>query len=90
MPEYEEHRYDVLIIGSGAGGAVVSKRLSDGGIKVVCLEQGDWLHALDHPHMYEGWELERLRAWSWLPNVRRLPEDYITTGESGRIFWTAS
>ncbi|WP_375492610.1 GMC family oxidoreductase [uncultured Jatrophihabitans sp.] len=73
---------DVLVIGAGAGGAAVSKRLSDKGIRVVCLEQGDWMHPMDHPHMYDSWELERLRAWSWLPNVRRLPEDYVTTGNA--------
>ena len=32
---------DVLVIGSGMGGGAVAKRLSDRGIKVVCLEQGD-------------------------------------------------
>jgi choline dehydrogenase-like flavoprotein len=34
---------DVLVIGSGMGGAAMSKRLSDAGIKVMCLEQGDWV-----------------------------------------------
>ena len=29
---------DVLVIGAGAGGAAVGKRLSDAGIAVVCLE----------------------------------------------------
>ncbi|TKG58800.1 GMC family oxidoreductase [Prauserella endophytica] len=73
---------DVLVIGAGAGGAAMSKRLSDDGIKVVCLEQGDWLHPMDHPHFYDGWELERHRAWSWHPNVRMFPEDYPITGNT--------
>ena len=73
---------DVLVIGAGAGGAAMSKRLSDAGIKVTCLEQGDWLHPMNHAHMYDGWELERLRSWSWHPNVRRFPEDYPVTGNA--------
>ncbi|MFG2056156.1 GMC family oxidoreductase [Micromonospora sp. NPDC048930] len=73
---------DVLVIGAGAGGAAMSKRLSDGGFKVVCLEQGDWQHPMDHPHFYDGWELERNRAWSWHPNVRMFPEDYPITGNT--------
>lgn len=73
---------DVLVIGAGAGGAAVSKRLSDGGIKVVCLEQGPWLHAMEHAHMYDSWEIERNRAWSWYSNVRQMPEDYPTTGNA--------
>ncbi|MGH3641385.1 MAG: GMC family oxidoreductase [Mycobacterium sp.] len=73
---------DVLVIGSGASGAAISKRLSDVGIRVVCLEQGDWLHPMDHPHFYEGWELERLRAFDWHPSVRQWPEDYVVTGNA--------
>lgn len=73
---------DVLVIGAGAGGAAVSKRLSDAGIKVTCLEQGDWFHALDHPHFHREWEIERQRAWSFEPNVRQLPEDYPCGGNT--------
>lgn len=73
---------DVLIIGAGAGGAAVSKRLSDAGVSVTCLEQGDWLHPMQHVHMYEGWELERLRTFDWNPNLRQFPEDYVTTGNA--------
>ena len=31
---------DVVVIGSGAAGAALTKRLSDRGAKVICLEQG--------------------------------------------------
>ena len=34
---------DVLVIGSGAAGAALCKRLSDKGARVICLEQGDWI-----------------------------------------------
>ena len=73
---------DVLVIGAGAGGAAMSKRLSDNGIKVVCLEQGPWMHQMEHAHFYDGWEMERLRAWQWAPSLRQFPEDYPVTGNA--------
>ena len=36
-----DERADVLVIGSGAAGAAVTKRLADFGVQVVCLEQGE-------------------------------------------------
>ena len=72
---------DVLVIGSGMGGGAVSKRLSDAGIKVVCLEQGDWLRSpSDYSHELDTWELEKLRGWAYNPNDRRLDEDYPISG----------
>lgn len=79
----------VLVIGAGAGGAAVSKRLSDAGIKVTCLEQGDWVHALDHPHFHHEWEIERERGWAFEPNLRDLPEDYPTTGNTTPYVYNA-
>lgn len=71
---------DVLVIGAGAAGAAMSKRLSDGGLRVVCLEQGDWLNQMNRPHLYDSWELERVRSWDWRTDVRQGDEDYPATG----------
>lgn len=38
---------EVVIVGSGAGGAVVAALLAEAGREVVILEEGDYLHALD-------------------------------------------
>jgi choline dehydrogenase-like flavoprotein len=73
---------NVLVIGSGQGGAAVAKRLSDDGVKVICLEQGGWIHPLEHPHFHPEWELAKQRMWHWSPNVRQLPEDYPVTGDT--------
>ncbi len=34
--------YDVIVVGSGAGGAVVAKELAERGVRVVIVEQGGW------------------------------------------------
>ena len=70
-----DDRTDVLVIGAGASGAAVSFLLSRAGIRVVCLEQGDWVDARSYPHWQPDWELHRHTDWSAEPNVRRLPQD---------------
>lgn len=76
-----EEEYDVLVIGSGMGGGAMAARLSDHGLRVVCLEQGYWLDSgKDYAHGLNTWELEKLRGWSYNPNDRQLPEDYPIGG----------
>ncbi|MBZ5592296.1 MAG: GMC family oxidoreductase [Acidobacteriia bacterium] len=70
-------RADVLVIGSGAAGAAVTKRLADKGAKVVCLEQGGWMKPNEYPSTHPDWEIQiRRGAFNFSPNVRRRPEDY--------------
>src|SRR6266542_6428628 len=72
-----EERADVLVIGSGAAGAAVTKRLADRGAKVVCLEQGDWTDRGNYPSTRDDWEIQLKRGpFHFSPNIRRLPEDY--------------
>ena len=71
-----DDRTDVLVIGAGASGAAVAWRLAGAGLRVVCLEQGDWVDARAYPHWRGDWELHRTTDWSAEPNVRRLPQDY--------------
>ena len=44
---------DVLIIGSGFGGAITAYHLAAGGAKVVILERGPWLSGQDFDHDFE-------------------------------------
>ena len=68
---------DVLVIGSGAAGAALTKRLTDLGAKVMCLEQGGWIKPTDYPSTRPDWELQLRRgAFNFSPNVRRRWEDY--------------
>jgi 2-methyl-1,2-propanediol dehydrogenase len=72
---------EVLIIGAGMAGGAIAKRLSDAGIKVVCLEQGPEIKPLELPHMSEMFELDKTREHNVHPNVRGLIEDYPVTSD---------
>jgi choline dehydrogenase-like flavoprotein len=76
-------RADVLVVGAGASGAVVSKHLAEAGFKVTCLEQGGWVDPSGYPGESLEWELLSTRRWHVNPNVRRLDADYpCETSES--------
>ncbi|KAA0017063.1 FAD-dependent oxidoreductase [Antrihabitans cavernicola] len=61
--------YDVVVIGSGFGGAVAACRLAEAGRRVLVLERGrawdpesyprgrngDWLYSPRNPHRHNGW-----------------------------------
>ena len=40
---------DVLIIGAGASGAAVAWSLAETRMKILCLEQGDWIKSSEFP-----------------------------------------
>ncbi|MET8051096.1 GMC family oxidoreductase [Streptosporangium sp. NPDC005286] len=46
-------RTDVLVIGSGFGGAITAYHLAAGGAKVVVLERGPWLTGKDFDHDFK-------------------------------------
>lgn len=70
-------RVDALVIGSGAAGAAVTKRLAEKGVQVVCLEQGDWRKPSDYPSSGSDFEAQMQRPqFSFRPNERKRPEDY--------------
>ena len=62
---------DVLVIGAGAAGAIVTRVLAEAGIDVVCLEQGGWTRPEDRPHAGADWEWRRLTDYATEPNLRR-------------------
>ena len=67
---------DVLVIGSGMAGAALAARLSARGVRVVCLEQGPWVLAGEHPHYRDEFEFALRREWNRSPAGRRHPADY--------------
>ncbi len=54
---------DILIIGAGASGAALAWSLADTRMRIVCLEQGDWMNPATSPPpaAMGGAQLRRLR-----------------------------
>jgi choline dehydrogenase-like flavoprotein len=71
--------HDVLVIGAGAGGAAASLRLAEHGLRVVCLEQGDWVDRSQLPKSHQDWEVRGRRYWNPNPGRRRWASDYPVT-----------
>jgi choline dehydrogenase-like flavoprotein len=67
---------DVLVIGAGASGAVVTRHLAARGFHVTCLEQGGWVNASEYAGDKPEWELYATQRWHHDPNVRGRPDDY--------------
>jgi choline dehydrogenase-like flavoprotein len=67
---------DVLIIGSGASGAAVAWSLAETRMKILCLEQGDWIRQSDFPSNGRDWEARRYGDFDISPNRRGRPTDY--------------
>jgi choline dehydrogenase-like flavoprotein len=76
---------DVLIIGSGASGAAVAWSLADTRMRIVCLEQGDWMNPADYPTTRRSWEAEAHGAFSTSPNIRGRPHDYPINEDASPI-----
>ena len=93
---------DVLIIGSGASGAAVAWSLADTRMKILCLEQGDWMKPTDFPANGRDWEARRFGDFDISPNRRGRDTDYPINDDAspmkianfnavggGTIIWTA-
>ncbi len=76
---------DVVVVGAGATGAALSWRLATRGLKVTCLEQGEWVDPSAYPASYEGWPLHFGTDFHLDPNVRRLVADYPVNAESSPV-----
>ena len=67
---------DVLIVGSGASGAAVAWGLVETRLKILCLEQGDWIKPTDFPANGRDWEARRYADFDISPNRRARETDY--------------
>jgi choline dehydrogenase-like flavoprotein len=67
---------DVLIVGSGASGAAVAWSLAETKMKILCLEQGDWMKQSDFPSNGRDWEARRFSDFAISPNRRGRATDY--------------
>jgi choline dehydrogenase-like flavoprotein len=79
---------DVLIVGAGATGSLAALVLARAGLSVVCLEQGDWVEASDHPHGSPDWAWQRRTRWSADVNKRDNRDDFpVRTDSSDVLMW---
>ncbi|WP_336740240.1 GMC family oxidoreductase [Aureimonas altamirensis] len=86
----ETRECDVLIVGAGATGSLAALVLAEAGLDVVCLEQGSWVEAADHPHLHADWSWQRRTNWSPDVNKRDHPDDFPVTSDSSQILmWNA-
>ena len=76
---------DVLIIGAGASGAAVAWSLADTRMKILCLEQGDWMKQSDYPSTGRDWEARMHSDFATSPNRRALPTDYPVNDDNSPI-----
>jgi choline dehydrogenase-like flavoprotein len=67
---------DVLIVGAGASGAAVAWSLAETRMRIVCLEQGDWVRPGDYPSAGRDWEARQWGDFGTNPNLRANPADY--------------
>ncbi len=81
---------DVLVIGSGATGALSTMVLAQAGLDVLCLEQGGWVEKNEFAHTHTNWAWQR--ATNWNPDITRRdhPDDYMMgTDSSQPLMWNA-
>ena len=80
-----EESVDVLIVGAGAAGAALAWSLADTRMKILCLEQGDWMDPAQYPSTRKDWELRRFGDFAFSPNDRGRSEDYPVNDEDSPI-----
>jgi choline dehydrogenase-like flavoprotein len=73
---------DVLIIGAGASGGAIAWSLADTRMRILCLEQGDWMKPSDYPSNGMDWEARAWGEFSINPNRRRRDTDYPIRNDS--------
>ena len=76
---------DVLIIGAGASGSAIAWSLVETRMKILCLEQGDWVNPLDYPSTGRDWEARSFKDFSINPNRRKLNADYPVNDKNSPI-----
>ncbi len=65
---------DVLIIGAGASGAAFAWSMADTKMKILCMEQGDWMKPGEYPSTGMDWESRT--DFNISPNRRNRDTDY--------------
>jgi choline dehydrogenase-like flavoprotein len=78
-------KVDVLIIGSGASGAAVAWSLAETKMRILCLEQGDWMKPSEYPSTGRDYEARIHGDFATSPNIRRRASDYPINDDNSPI-----
>jgi choline dehydrogenase-like flavoprotein len=78
-------KVDVLIIGSGASGAAVAWSLAETKMRILCLEQGDWMKQSDYPSTGRDYEARVFSDYATSPNIRQRRSDYPINDDNSPI-----
>jgi choline dehydrogenase-like flavoprotein len=76
---------DVLIVGAGASGAAIAWSLTETRMRILCLEQGDWMAPSKYPTNGNDYEAQQFGAFSTDPNIRGLDTDYPVNNDDSPI-----
>lgn len=76
---------DVLIIGAGASGAAVAWSLAETRMRILCLEQGDWVKPTDYPSNGRDYEARQMGEFHFSPNRRASDVDYPVNEDDSPI-----
>ncbi len=76
---------DILIIGAGAAGAAFAWSMADTRLRILCLEQGDWMNPATYPSTGLGGELRQMGEFSSNPNTRARITDYPVNNDHSPI-----
>jgi choline dehydrogenase-like flavoprotein len=80
-----QNKVDVLIIGAGASGAAVAWSLAETKMRILCLEQGDWMKQSDYPTNGRDYEARVFSDYAISPNIRQRPSDYPINDDNSPI-----
>ena len=61
-PKQKQREYDVVIVGSGAGGGQMAYTLTIEGVKVLVLEAGRMFDPVSETAMFHTWDMAPLRG----------------------------
>ena len=78
-------KVDVLIIGSGASGAAVAWSLAETKMRILCLEQGDWMKQSEYPTNGRDFEARLYADYATSPNIRQRDADYPINDDNSPI-----
>lgn len=85
VPPITNEPVGVLIVGAGASDAAFAWSIAETGMKVLCLEQGPWMHQRDYPSNHLDWETRAMGPFATSPNIRKLPADYPVNESASAI-----